>query len=117
MLLVEPETGKIVDVNRAAEYFYGRSDKELCAQSIDDINILPPEEVAALRAKVVRKEVTVFTARHRLASGEIKTVEVHSSPIVIGKKTVLFSIIHDLTDKETSGRDAAGIRDKDYDLR
>lgn len=117
MLLIEPDTGKIIDANRAAERFYGRSKNKLCSQSIDDINTLPPDEIAALRAKVARGGFPHFTSQHRLEGGEIRSVEVHSSPIAIGGKTVLFSIIHDASGREKDRRDTAASRAKDHDLK
>jgi len=100
MLLIYPETGKIIDANLAAERFYGRSRKELCAMSIDQINILSPEEVTAEMMKAVREQNNFFTFPHLLANGEIRTVEVHSSPIDMGGKIVLFSIINDITERK-----------------
>ncbi|MCX6689140.1 MAG: PAS domain S-box protein, partial [Methanoregula sp.] len=97
MLLIRPETGKIIDANLAAERFYGRSRDELCTRSIDEINVLSPEEVSAEMNRAVREQNNFFTFPHRLANGEIRTVEVHSSPIDIGGEIVLFSIINDIT--------------------
>ena len=99
MLLIAPESGKIINANLAAERFYGRSQKELCTLSIDEINTLSPEEVAAERRRAAREQKNFFTFMHRLAGGEIRTVEVHSSPIEMGGKTVLFSIINDITER------------------
>ena len=104
MLLIDPETGKIIDANFAAERFYGRSRKDLCKQSMDEINTLPADEIAAKMIAAVRERINFFTFPHRLASGEIRTVEVHSSPIDIGGKTVLFSIIHDITERKRAER-------------
>ena len=117
MLILEPGTGKILDANQAAEQFYGRSKNELCTLSIDEINTRPPEEDATLRAKAVRGCYPFFISRHRLASGEIRTVEVHSSPIRMDGKTVLFSIIHDITGREAGEREAAASRVQEHDLR
>ena len=102
MLLIDPKTGKIIDANHAAERFYGRSQKELCTQSINEINILSPEEIADEMKKAAREKMNFFTFPHRLASGEIRTVEVHSSPIEIGRKTLLFSIINDVTERKVA---------------
>jgi PAS domain S-box-containing protein len=99
MLLIAPDSGKIIEANRAAARFYGRSQKELCSISIDEINIMSPEEIAAARMKAARDQENFFTFSHRLASGEIRVVEVHSSPIDIGGKTVLFSIVNDITER------------------
>ena len=114
MLLIDPGSGIIRDANLAAERFYGRSRETLCTLSIDEINTLPPKEVKALRAKVVRGQITTFTSQHRHSSGEARTVEVHSSPVAIGGKTLLFSIIHDITETEAGGRGAADSRAKEY---
>ncbi|MEI6292708.1 MAG: PAS domain S-box protein [Methanomicrobiales archaeon] len=100
MLLIDPEKGNIIDANLAAERFYGRSRNDLCAQSINDINSQSPEEIAAEMKKAAQEKNNFFTFPHRLASGEVRTVEVHSSPIEMGGKTVLFSIINDVTERK-----------------
>jgi len=99
MLLIAPDSGKIIEANLAAARFYGRSQKELCSLSIDKINIMSPEEIAAARMKAARDQENFFIFSHLLASGEIRLVEVHSSPIDIGGTTVLFSIVNDITDR------------------
>ncbi|GLI56650.1 hypothetical protein PM10SUCC1_21640 [Propionigenium maris DSM 9537] len=42
----------------------------------------------------------VFSFKHRLADGEIKDVQVFSGPITYEDKGCLFSVIHDVTDRE-----------------
>jgi PAS domain S-box-containing protein len=100
MLLVEPDSGAIVAANEAAAQFYGYSRTELCALNITDINKLPPDEVAAERQRAKMEERNYFIFPHRLAAGEIRTVEVHSSPIDAQGQPLLFSIIHDITDRK-----------------
>jgi len=96
-LLIDPETGSIVEANRAAEKFYGWSGEQLRRKKIQDINVLPPEEVQAEMEKAKAKERVRFEFRHRLADGSIRDVEVFSSRIDFKGKTVLHSIIHDIT--------------------
>ncbi len=55
-----------------------------------------------------------FAFPHRLASGEIKTVEVHSSPFTLNGKTILFSIIHDITERKLAENLLEGTR-KNYE--
>jgi len=43
-LLIDPETGRIVEANPAACEFYGYSRDELVSRSITDINSLPTSE-------------------------------------------------------------------------
>ena len=97
MLLIDPHSGAITDANMAATQFYGYSLDELRRMNIDAINALSPEEVAAERARALAERQNYFVFPHRLASGEIRTVEVHSTPIAVGEQQLLFSIIHDIT--------------------
>jgi len=100
MLLIEPATGAILDANQAAIKFYGYSKLELCAMTIQEINGLSPEQVAVERQKALRVEQNYFVFPHRLASGDERIVEVYSSPIALHEEPVLFSIIHDATERK-----------------
>jgi PAS domain S-box-containing protein len=65
---------------------------------IQEINMLPPEEMAAERQNAFSKEQNYFIFPHRLAGGEERIMEVYSSPVDWKGKQVLFSIIHDVTE-------------------
>ena len=99
MLLLDPMTGTISDANDAAANFYGYSVEQLRAMNIADLNSLPPEDVSAERIEALHERLNYFIFPHRLANGGIRTVEVHSSPINIAGKVILFSIIHDITER------------------
>jgi PAS domain S-box-containing protein len=99
MLLIEPDSGKIVAANEAAAQFYGHSQAELCAMNITDINKLPPDEVAAERQHARTEDRNYFIFPHLLADGKIRIVEVYSSPIDVHGQLLLFSIIHDVTNR------------------
>jgi PAS domain S-box-containing protein len=100
MLLIDPVSGKIVDANQAAQQFYGYSLNALKEKAIQEINLLTQGEISVLLDKAVRTQKHHFVFPHRLASGETRIVEVFSSPIDIGDSQVLFSIIHDITDRK-----------------
>ena len=100
MLIVEPESGVIVDANEAAEYFYGYAREWLLKMNIAELNILNPVQVADERNMALREERNYFIFPHKLSSGEIRTVEVHSTPIEDNNKPLLFSIIHDITERK-----------------
>ena len=97
MLLIEPETGEILDANQAAADFYGYPKSKLCGMFIGEINTLSSEQMAAELQKALVEERNYFIFPHRLASGEERIVEVHSSPITLQDKQALFSVIHDVT--------------------
>jgi len=100
MLLVDPDTGAIVDANASALDFYGYDIDELTSMYVHEINDLPAKKVAARRAAAETGEQNRFVFPHRLKSGEKRLVEVYSTPIRIQDTTLLFSIIHDVTARE-----------------
>ncbi len=103
MLLVDPATGEIVDANPAAAAFYGCTAAQLRSMSMAEISVLPAEEVSRRRREqVAGMQRNDFVFPHRLASGEIRIVEVHSSPFEDGDRSLLFSVIRDLTELEVS---------------
>jgi two-component system cell cycle sensor histidine kinase/response regulator CckA len=99
MLLVDAVSGLILDANEAAERFYGHSPETLRQTHVQDLDPSPPEEVAARRQTVVREGRHAFVTTHRLANGELRTVEVHSSAITFNQRPVLYSVIHDITSR------------------
>ncbi|MCL4079259.1 PAS domain-containing sensor histidine kinase [Coriobacteriia bacterium Es71-Z0120] len=98
MLLIDPSDGSIKDANTAAERFYGSPRERLTSMRITDINTLSPDEVKEEmeRARTLKKNH--FDFRHRLASGEVRDVEVYSGPVPgPGGEQWLYSIVHDVT--------------------
>lgn len=96
MLLIDPESGRILRANRAARDFYGYTAKQFSRLSIQRINILSQAEVEREMQAAVAHHRNYFTFRHRLADGVIRDVEVFSSPIQFENKTCLLSIIADI---------------------
>ncbi|MCG6185811.1 PAS domain S-box protein [Maribellus maritimus] len=99
MLMIEQETGQIVDANEAAVAFYKYPKKELLSLKIEDINMLSPDEIKRERKKVTQRKKDYFIFPHRIADGTIRQVEVYTSLYNINKKPTLFSIIHDVTER------------------
>lgn len=90
MLLINPENGRILEANPSAVQFYGYPADILRSMKISEINQLTPEETARAMQEAVSKECSHFTFHHRLADGDIRTVEVHSCPVETGSGVVLF---------------------------
>ncbi|MBN1570175.1 MAG: PAS domain S-box protein [Acidobacteria bacterium] len=99
-LLINPDNGRIVEANEAAEKFYGWSGEQLHQMQIQDINMLPPEQVDMEMKKARNLERTHFIFRHRLADGSIRDVAVFSSRINAKNEILLHSIIHDITEQK-----------------
>ncbi|KAB3535765.1 PAS domain S-box protein [Alkaliphilus pronyensis] len=99
MLLVNPSTGKIIDANKSAVDYYGYSKNQLLSMRVHDINALDEEEVSRELSLAKLEKRNYFQFTHRIASNQLKDVEVHSFPVEIGNEKLLFSIIHDVSDK------------------
>jgi PAS domain S-box-containing protein len=99
-LLIDPIDGAIVKANQAAAEFYGWSTNLLETMKISQINTLTPEQIKAEMRHAASMERTYFEFSHRLASGEVRDVEVHSSPMESDRRKLLFSIIHDITERK-----------------
>jgi len=100
MLLIEPKNADILDANAAACSFYGWSQEELTSMKITDINMLSKEQVFQEMERAKSEERKHFFFRHRLANEEIRDVEVYSGPIRIRGRELLYSIIHDITERK-----------------
>jgi PAS domain S-box-containing protein len=100
MLLIEPESGAIADANSAASQFYGYANDDLKKMSIDQINTLSPAETAAARDEAIQEKHNYFVFHHRMAGGAIRTVEVRANPMVVSGQKLLFSIVHDITERK-----------------
>jgi len=100
MLLVDQESADIVDANTAACSFYGWSQEKLTSMKITDINMLADEQVFQEIERAKSEARNHFFFRHRLASEEIRDVEVYSGPIRVHGKELLYSIIHDISERK-----------------
>ncbi|MGE0003729.1 MAG: PAS domain S-box protein [Candidatus Izemoplasmatales bacterium] len=114
MMLLDPETGKVMDANPAASRFYGYTEEELLQLHIHDINCLPPHEVSKLLQKAKESGQHYFTFPHRMKNGKIRTVDVYTSPVPYNDRQVLFSIIFDVTDREKAYSENEYISYHDY---
>ncbi len=100
MLIINPDNMKIVEANQAALEFYGYSYDEITSLKINDINIFKDDKVKSEVENARKKKSNKFNFKHRLKSGEIRDVEVHSGPVRIDGQEYLFSIIHDITERK-----------------
>lgn len=102
MLLVDPASGKVIDANQAAATYYGYPRTMLAGMPVSNLNTMPPECIAEARQRALREDCNCFNFIHRLASGQVRDVEVHSTPIESGGRPLLFSIVHDVTERKQS---------------
>jgi PAS domain S-box-containing protein len=87
MLLVDPVSGRILEANAAAHAFYGHRGQSLAGMHLHEIE---PETGPVPPG-------APYPARHRLASRELRDVEVHCTPVRIGDRTLSVRTVQDLS--------------------
>ena len=101
-MILDPFDGKILDANQAAERFYGWPLHRLRQMRTSQINTLSESELRKEIRKARTGEKNYFQFQHRLASGDIRDVEIYAGPVLVGGKQMILSIIHDVTDRRQS---------------
>lgn len=98
-LLLDPEQGVIVDANPAAAAFYGYPREALRGMPMTRLETLPEDEVrqALLLASLVGGHYRGFP--HRLATGEVRLVEIYAGPCHLDGRSLLYEIVHDVTEQ------------------
>lgn len=99
-LIIDPVKGNILNANEAASKFYGYPVNTLVSMNINQINTLQAEQITAEMTLALSERRKYFDFRHRLASGEVRDVEVFSGPIEFDGSARIYSIVHDVTDRK-----------------
>jgi PAS domain S-box-containing protein len=99
-LLIDPDTGRIVDANDAAGRYYGYSRDQLRSMGICDLNRLSSDTVVRNLVRAKEEKAKHFISTHYLADGSKRYVEIYSGPIRVQGKPLFYSIIHDITDRK-----------------
>ena len=98
-LILDPEDGTIVDANEAASRFYGYHHDQLVGMNISRINRMDSASLSQILLQARQQQRLSFQFSHTLASGEVREVEVFSGPLHVDDRTLLYSIVHDITER------------------
>ena len=100
-LIIDVESGLIIDANKKAVEFYGYSKEEFAHMTIAVINpFISIEETIDFRAKSLNEGYNFAIFKHKLKNGEIRDVEAHISGIVYNNKSYIQVVINDITEKK-----------------
>ena len=99
MMLLDPN-GRILDANPAALRFYGYAKDRFLAMQISDISQRSAIAILETLGVAVQADGSQFESRHRLADGSLRDVSISSSPIKVGERRVLHTIVFDITDRK-----------------
>lgn len=99
-LIIDSETLQIVNANPAACKFYGYSFEEFKTKYIYEVNTASIEEIRKAVIKARKNPKNHYISKHRLASGEIRDVEIFSNLLEVKNKKYFYSIIYDITERK-----------------
>jgi len=99
-LVVDPLTAQIVEANQAASDFYGYTIEHLKSLRVPDISAASQAEILEDIKRTVAHKGSTFQARHRLASGEIRDVEIFTGLLEVNHQNYLYAIVQDITDRK-----------------
>jgi len=99
-LYIDPKTGLITDVNKMAINFYGYEPGELKKMSIYDLDTGDKEVLMSKIEQAASGQNSLFQCSHRISSGEIRDVEIHTDVINFYDVNLLFLAVIDITEKK-----------------
>lgn len=97
MLLVDVENRCIIDVNRAAELFYGWSRESFVGMGVEQVCTVPPEEIEAQFHAGGIDMPGYFETRHRCRDGSLRDVALQASRIEQEGRHFALAVVHDIT--------------------
>lgn len=107
MLLIDPKSFTIVDANPTACDFYQYPREDLQGMSISALNELCPDEIKLRIGQIEARELKLFEMPHKLANGEIRPVEIMSSPIIVEGRSLICSIVRDISKRKIAENELA----------
>jgi PAS domain S-box-containing protein len=99
-MMIDAENGSIVEVNRAACDLYGWGENEFANMKVTDIDIMPAPVVMQRLEEIMTNDYVNKELKHCKADGTVFDVELFGSPVSIGGKNFLHSIVHDISEKK-----------------
>jgi len=100
MMLIDPENGNILNANEAAIQYYGYDKDAFKNLNIQNINDSTREQLLSFLHGVMSEKVNQIDSTNILADGTKRNVEIYVKPITRLKQPMLFSIIHDITERK-----------------
>ena len=103
ILVIDPQSGKIIDGNNESVLRYAGSRQRLLAMSVTEINMLSRSAISVRMRQAVSNRHH-FEFKHRLINGIVQDVDVYSGPITFDGQQALISFIHDATRRKATER-------------
>lgn len=99
-LVIEPDSGVILDANPAACQFYGFSREQFRQKRLNDLDANPSRQMMQRAFRATAAQETYFVFTHRLASTETREVEMYCAPIEYLGRRATQVVLHDVTQRK-----------------
>lgn len=99
VMLIVDDAGNIVDANDAALNYYGYSARQFSGMTVFDLQTQEQTSIMSRVKQALLQRSTTFNVKHRLASGEVRDVEVFNTPVDSGGQRLLYSLVMDTTEQ------------------
>jgi PAS domain S-box-containing protein len=100
-ILIDAADGAILYANPSACRFYGYKPESFQRMSIRDIDhSLNEKQMHEYIHRTFAMKKEILNSSHRIMTGENKNVEIHSTPLMMENKKMIFCIIHDVTEQK-----------------
>jgi PAS domain S-box-containing protein len=99
MLLIDPDTGRVLDANPSACKYYRLPASSLRGRNLADFSPDSAELFLQRMHAIVTGAQDFFTDRHRLGDGEVRDVEICAGPVDTGERWLLHCIVQDVTER------------------
>ncbi len=100
MMLVDPADGQIVEANPAACTYYGRSMAQLRASGFAALGTCDAHGQPIDISRGWVGERRHVEGQQRLPDGQTQEVEIYSAPVRVAGSTLLFLIVHDVSQRK-----------------
>jgi len=108
VVILSNRDGRIIDANRLAERVYGYTRQELCALSLEHLDVGQGHE--SLKANLLRAytEGVLYETRHICKDGRTIPVEVNAYKVGLGDREVLIHNIRDIGQRQLTAVQGRG---------
>jgi PAS domain S-box-containing protein len=100
ILVIDPVTARIESANNSAIRYYGYSIEEFSAIRFNEICNEPFEVLLEYFKNIQSGKEQMITFSNKLKDGRIKEVEIYPTPIQIGNRVLLYTIIQDISKRK-----------------
>ena len=110
MLLVDMQTGLVVDANQSALKFYGLSPLNLGQTLLQDLTVSDAASSPVSPAPITLPDGPNphhWTSRHKRWDGASRHVDIYSAPVILRDTKLLHAIVHDVSDQRRSQNELA----------